>query len=407
MNMLQNASWTEARSLLLDRVQPVDREDAALDACAGRVLAFDLKAGEDVPPFDRSAYDGYAFRAEDTERASEARPAALRITETVRAGQTPKYPVRPGEAAHVMTGAIIPEGADCVINFERTKFTADAVTLFEPMKSGSNIVKRGEDVKAGALLAPCGTVIDAGLAGALAAQGIPRVPVYRKPVIGLVSTGSEVVEADQDQPLGTIRNANRAAFTALLTKEGCAVRYLGLAGDEAESIRTLISEGIKTCDAVILTGGVSVGDWDVTPDAMEKAGADILLRGVRMKPGMACAYGIADGKLVLGLSGNPASAFTNFCACCLPAVRRLCGRLDPLPRAFQASLEKGFRKKSPADRFLRGRLALEDGTVRFLASKDQGNAVLSSAIGCNSFLLIPGGSGPVEAGTKLNGFMLE
>ena len=406
MNMLQNASWTEARSLLLDQVQPVDREYAALDACAGRVLAFDLKAGEDVPPFDRSAYAGYAFRAAATEQASEARPITLRITETVRAGQTPRCPVGPGEAARVMTGAIIPEGADCVINFERTRFTADAVTLFEPLKSGSNIVKRGEDVQAGALLAPCGTAIDAGLAGALAAQGVSQVFVFRKPVIGLISTGSEVVEADQEQPLGKIRNANRAAFTALLTEEGCAVRYLGLAGDDAESIRALIAEGIKTCDAVILTGGVSVGDWDVAPDAMERAGADVLLRGVKRKPGMACAYGIAGGKLLLGLSGNPASAFTNFCACCLPALRRLCGRRDPLSETFQAVLEKDFRKKSPADRFLRGRFTCSDGTARFLASKDQGNAVLSSAIGCGAFLLIPAGSGPVEAGTKLNGFML-
>ena len=144
-------------------------------------------------------------------------------------------------------------------------------------------------------------------------------------MIGLISTGSEVVEADQPQTPGKIRNANRSTLTALLSREGCRVRYLGLAGDEAESIAALISEGLNTCDAVILTGGVSVGDWDVTPEAMERAGADILLRGVDMKPGMACAYGAANGKLILGLSGNPASSLTNFCACALPALRRLCG----------------------------------------------------------------------------------
>ncbi len=406
MNMLQNASWTEARDLLLNRVQPVATEDAALDTCAGRVLAFDLKAREDVPPFDRSAYDGYAFRACDTAEASRERPVVLRITETVAAGQTPRYPVGPGEAAHVMTGTSIPQGADCVINFERTAFTEDAVTLFEPVKAGSNIVVRGEDVKAGALLAPRGTVIDPGLAGVLAAQGIPKVRVYRRPLIGLISTGSEVVEADQTQPPGKIRNANRSTFTALLTREGCEVRYLGLAGDEIESVRSLIARGVRECDAVILTGGVSVGDWDVTPAAMEQAGADILMRGVRMKPGMACAFGVAEGKLVLGLSGNPASSFTNFCACALPAVRGLCGRIDPLPKAFQAELAKSFRKKSPTDRFLRGRLLLESGTVRFLPSGDQGNVVLSSAIGCDAFLLVPAGSGPMEAGAKLTGFLL-
>ena len=404
--MLENAFWTEARDVLLGLAKPVETEYVPLDACAGRVLAFDLKAEEDVPPFDRSAYDGYAFRACDIVEASQENPVTLRITETVQAGQVPCFPVGPGEAAHLMTGAKIPQGADCVINFERTAYTADTVTLFEPYKSGSNIVKRGEDVQAGALLAPCGTEIDAGLAGTLAAQGIPQVSVYRKPIVGLISTGSEVVEADEEQPLGKIRNANRSTFTALLTKEGCEARYLGLAGDDAESIRALIEKGLAECDAVILTGGVSVGDWDVTPAAMENAGADILLRGVRMKPGMACVYGAAGGKLALGLSGNPASSFTNFCACALPAIRRLCGRSEPLPQAFQGELVKGFRKKSPADRFLRGRLMLDDGTVKFLASSDQGNVVLSSTIGCEAFLLIPGGSGPVEAGTKLNGFLL-
>ncbi len=404
--MLQNATWIEARDLLLSLAKPVEEETVALDHCAGRVLAFDLLAAEDVPRFDRSAYDGYAFRAEDVREASKEHPVTLRITETIPAGQVGRFPVEEGQAAHLMTGAKIPAGADCVINFERTALTEETVTLFQPLRPGDNIVKRGEDVAAGALLAPAGTVIDAGLAGTLAAQGISGVWVRRRPVIGLISTGSEVVEADQEQPEGKIRNANRATFTALLAKEGCLVRYLGLAGDEVGEISRLISEGLKECDAVILTGGVSVGDWDVTPAAMEQAGADILLRGVRMKPGMACAYGLAEGKLVLGLSGNPASSLTNFCACALPALRKLCGRKDILPAFIRASLVRGFKKKSPSDRFLRGRLELGDGTVRFAASSDQGNVVLSSTIGCDAFALIPAGSGPVEPGTILDGFVL-
>ena len=404
--MQSNITWKEARDLLLGLTVPVAAETVPLDKASGRILAFDLTAAEDVPPFDRSAYDGYAFRAADTAEASKEHPVTLKITETVAAGSVPALPVTPGTAAHVMTGAKIPEGADCVINFERTEFTDQTVTLFAPMRCGDNIVRRGEDVPEGTLLAPCGSTIDAGLAGTLAAQGIPMVKVFRKPVVGLISTGSEVVEADQEQPTGKIRNANRSTFTALLSQEGCSVTYLGLAGDEAEAIRDLIRESLRACDAVILTGGVSVGDWDVTPEAMEQAGAKLLLRGVAMKPGMACAYGIAEGKLVLGLSGNPASSMTNYCACVLPAVRRLCGRRDPLPETIVAELAADFRKKSPADRFLRGRLDLSGGTVRFLAPRDQGNVVLSSAIGCDSFLLIPAGSGPVEAGTRLSGFRL-
>ena len=268
MDMRENLSWTQARDLLLNLACPTETENISLDECAGRVLGFDLKAEEDVPPFDRSAYDGYAFQAEDVKNAGKEAPVTLRITETIPAGAAAKLPVEPGTAAHLMTGAKIPAGADCVINFERTEFTDETVTLFAPVKSGDNIVRRGEDVAKGTLLAGIGERIDAGLAGTLAAQGIARVRVFRKPVIGLISTGSEVVEADEALTEGKIRNSNRAAFTALLQSEGCKVRYLGLAGDEVNCISQLIAEGISTCDAVILTGGVSVGDWDVTPAAM-------------------------------------------------------------------------------------------------------------------------------------------
>ena len=404
--MLKNASWTQARDLLLSAARPVETETVPLDECALRVIAFDLTAREDVPPFDRSAYDGYAFQSADTQNACREQPVTLRLVETLPAGSTAVHSVKSGQAVHLMTGAPIPEGADCVINFERTAFTDETVTIFSALRPYDNIVRRGEDVKKDSLLSPRGTVIDAGLAGTLSSQGISQVCVFKKPLIGLISTGSEVVEADQPQPPGKIRNANRSTFTALLNREGCQVQYLGLAGDDAKSIAALIEKGLAACDAVILTGGVSVGDWDVTPEAMELAGAEILLRGVDMKPGMACVYGEANGKLVLGLSGNPASSLTNFCACALPAIRKLCGQKDPHPQLISARLVRGFKKKSPSTRFLRGRLSLDTGFVCFDAAADQGNVVLSSTIGCTAFLLIPGGSGPIDAGTELKGFML-
>ena len=404
--MKNNISWVEARDMLLALAVPAGTECVPLAQCACRVLGFDLTAPEDVPPFDRSAYDGYALRAADVANASRERPVTLQLTETIPAGQVAKLPVNAGQAAHLMTGAKLPEGADCVINFERTEFTDTAVTLFAPLQSGDNVVKRGEDVMAGALLAPRGALIDAGLAGTLAAQGISRVEVYRRPVIGLISTGSEVVEAEDEQADGKIRNANRATFTALLEKEGCQVRYLGLAGDEETAIASLIAEGLQSCDALILTGGVSVGDWDVTPAAMERCGVELLARGVAMKPGMACAYGVRENKLVLGLSGNPASSLTNYCACVLPAIRRLCGRANPIPAEITLELANPFKKKSPATRFLRGRIDLSTGAVRLIAPKDQGNVVLSSTIGCDALAIVPAGSGPLEAGTKLKGFML-
>ena len=404
--MPEITSWREARDLLLSLARETGTEETPLEECAGRVLAFDLTASGDVPPFDRSAYDGYAMRSQDLEKAGKGSPVTLRITETVPAGMVPAKRVENGTAARVMTGAKIPDGADCVINFERTAFTEETVTVFQPLRRGENIVRQGEDVAAGTLLANRGTVIDAGLAGTLAAQGITCVRVYRKPQIALISTGSEVVEADCEEGPGKIRNANRAAFTALLQKEGCHISYMGLAGDDAGEIAALISRGIEECDAVIITGGVSVGDWDVTPEAMILSGARMLLRGVSMKPGMACAYAVCGEKPVLGLSGNPASALTNYCACVLPAIRRMSGRAEALPAAFTAEMAEGFGKKSPSERFLRGRLRFSEGKTLFVPAGAQGNAVLSSAIGCDAYAVVPAGSGPLEAGRTVSGFVL-
>ena len=217
--MLKNVEWTEARDLLLSLAAPVETETVPLEKCAGRVLAFDLRAEEDVPPFDRSAYDGYAMRSSDIASADRDHPVTLRITETVAAGKVPLFAVGAGEAAHLMTGAKIPEGADCVIMFEKTAFTEESVTVFIPLRPGDNVVRRGEDVVRGTLLAPCGTVIDPGLAGTLASQGVASVRVFRRPRIGLITTGSEVVDADQTPEPGQIRDANRAVLTALRRTE--------------------------------------------------------------------------------------------------------------------------------------------------------------------------------------------
>ena len=182
--------------------------------------------------------------------------------------------------------------------------------------------------------------------------------------------------------------------------------WLGSAGDRVETISGLIRTGMETCDAVILTGGVSAGDYDLTPAAMEACGAEIFFRRVDMKPGMACCFGMAKEKLLCGLSGNPAAAMTAFYAVALPALKKLCGRRFCLPREVTVTLLEGFYKKSPVARLLRGTLVLTDGEVKMALSPKQGNGVLSSAMGCDAMAVIPAGSGPLASGTKLKGFML-
>ena len=399
-------SHIEARSRMLERVCPVDTETVPLPQLSGRILAVDVTARESIPPFDRSPYDGYAFRAEDTGSASRENPVTLRILEEIPAGGLSHFPVAEGCAVKVLTGAPIPEGADAVIKFERTEYTRETVTIFAPCKSGSNIVRAGEDVRAGDPLAKAGANIDAGLLGTMASQNIPEAPVYRIPKIGILSTGSELVEVGSPRVPGKIYDSNRYMLCAAVRRMGLEPVLIGKAADNVPDILACIRQGLAACDGLLLTGGVSVGDYDLTPDAMEQAGVELLFRGVDMKPGMACAYGVWNGKPVCGLSGNPASAITNFHAIAAPVLRKLSGQADCVPQEISLKLVGGFRKKSPGTRFLRGILDLSDGTVRMRVPREQGNVVLSSTIGCNVMAMIPAGSDALPEGTELKGFLI-
>lgn len=405
--MKNSLSFEKARELLLERVHSVGTEILPLEACGGRILAKGVTALRDVPPFDRSPYDGYAFRAADAAGASRETPVTLRVLEEVPAGSLPRFAAAEGAAIRIMTGAPIPEGADAVIMYEKTAFTAETVTLFDPVRPGDNIVRAGEDVLAGETLGSAGGLLDAGTLGTLAAQGIPALEVYRRPRVGVISTGSELIEPGEPPQPGKIYNSNRYTFTALLSEAGCEPVWLGSSGDRTESIAALIRKGEAGCDAVILTGGVSAGDYDLTPAAMEACGAEVLFRRVDMKPGMACCCGLGEGKLLCGLSGNPAAAMTSFWAVVLPALKKLCGRRDCLPGELTVTLLDGFKKKSPVTRLLRGRLTFSQGAAEMTLSPKQGNGVLSSAAGCDVMAVIPAGSGPLPAGTKLKGFMLR
>ena len=399
-------TYVEARDALLGHVAPVGTERVPLDESLGRVLAADLVAAEDIPAFDRSAFDGYAFRAADLVGASRETPVTLRITEEIPAGATPTKPVGPGGCAKILTGAPIPEGADTVINYEVTEFTDAAVTFFEPVACGRNVVLAGEDVKKGTVLARRGDVIDFGTVGTLAAQGVTRPEVFRRVRVAVLSTGSELVDATETPGPGMIRNSNAHTLSAALRRFGAEPVYLGIAVDTEAGIAALMERGLSECDAVISTGGVSVGDYDLTPAAMDRIGVETLTRGVQLKPGMACAYGIRGDRLVCALSGNPASCIINFYTVALPALRKMSGCRAPIPEELTLTLADAFPKPSNVTRILRGTLDLHDGTARLRLPRDQGNVVLSSTIGCDVFAVVPAGSGPLPEGTKLQGFLL-
>ena len=405
--METNMEYRAARELLLGKIGPISRvEHVPLLEADGRVLAEDVTAAGNVPPFDRSPYDGYAFRAADTANADPAHPVTLSILEEVPAGSMWSRKVTPGTATKILTGAPIPPGADAVTKYEDTVFTTETVTISKVFSAGDNVIPRGEDVQKGQLLAKAGTVIDSALLGTLAAQGITEPLVYGIPKVGLITTGSELAEPGEALSGGKIVNTNRYTFLAAVRRAGCAPTITGAPGDDPEDIAGAMNEALDTCDMVITTGGVSVGDYDFTPDAMTRCGAEILIRTLFLKPGGASAYALRDGKLLCGLSGNPASALTNFYAVVLPALRKLRGLMEPHLTEIPVILAEDFSKKSPKTRLIRGILDLSNGSARMHVSKGQGNGVLHSLIGCDLLAEIPAGSPKLPAGTKLSAYLI-
>ncbi|UQZ88922.1 molybdopterin molybdenumtransferase MoeA [Deltaproteobacteria bacterium Smac51] len=404
--MEKNIPFEQAREIMLANCPVAGAENAPLSGSMGRILAEDVLAVTDIPPFPRSPFDGYAFRAADSAGASRQNPVTLRIIEEIPAGSTPSKAIIAGTAAKILTGAPIPDGADTVVMYELTEFTDDFVKIFSMAAPGTDIVPAGEDVQAGMVLAKKGDLIDPALAGSLASQGIAAMLVYQRPKVGIISTGSELVEADQPISGGSIRNSNRYALEAACAGIGAEPVYLGRADDNTDEIAALIGKGLESCLMVFTSGGVSVGDYDFTPAAMELAGAEVLVRGLRLKPGGACAYGVKDGRLIFGLSGNPSSAMTNFYAVALPCLRKLCGHRRFLPRMTKVTLIDSFNKKSPNTRIISGRLDISDGTVRMRASVMQGNSILRTLVGCDVMAVIPAGSPPLAAGTVLDAYLL-
>ena len=410
--MLSRPDFAAARDILLVNTASVGTEEVDLAKSAGRLLGQEVRAAADVPGFDRSPYDGYAFRAQDVAGASAFAPVTLSVVDNIAAGDVPHEYISIGTAARLMTGAPVPEGADAVVPYEVTKFTDTEVQIFSAAKEGQNIVRRGEDVVRGQLLVQPGVPIDDGLAGTLAAQGIFHPVVCRRPVIGIISTGDELVDEGDALSPGKIYNTNRYSLQAACAGLGCEAVYLGLVKDSAEEITRLILEGIGEkygCDGILLSGGVSAGDHDLTPDAMKMAGTQILVRGLNFKPGMAGAYGILERggtKVpVMALSGNPAACMTAFRLVAAPVLKKLAGWLDPLPVEVDCELMSDFPKASKGTRILRGKKVFRNGKVYLEFSNRQGNAVLSTMSGNDIMAVIPAGSGPLKAGTVLKGYL--
>lgn len=396
----------KAIQLLLDVVKPVEKEEILLADALGRVLAEDLKAVHNIPPFDRSPFDGYAIRGEDTVDATQDHPITLTITEDIPCGSVPTMPVLSGEAGKVSTGAPMPHGTNTVIKYEETVFDQKTVSIASYQKPGSQIIRCGEDAVKGQLLAAAGTVITPAYMGVLAGQGFDRVTVYRSVVISVLNTGSELVQPGDELKEGKIYNSNYYTIRGLLQTMPVEVKDAGLIKDDLNAITEKVSELLQNSDMVITTGGASVGDYDWALRSAEKLGARVLFCGAKIKPGGSFVTSEKDGRIILSLSGNPGAAIDGLLKIGLPSIRRLCGFKSIMPRRVEMYMEKDFRKTSDRLRLIRGKRVFDSGKVIFRAAAEDRNSRLSPLVGCDVIVEIPAGNSPPKQGDLVQGFLV-
>lgn len=407
MNYKDQLTPDQGAAKLLDFTIDYKYEEIQTDQAFKRILAEDLYAKIDVPSFDKSPFDGYALRGEDTIGASQDNPISFDLTEEIPAGSFPKKEVGKFQAAKILTGGPLPKGANTTIKFEKTDFTENQVFIKEELKAQTNIVRQGEDIKKGSLLLERGSVIDSPSLGLLASQGIEKIQVYKKPQLGFFLTGSELKELGQDLEPGEIYDSNHLTFLSLFENLGFEVKDYGLVGDDLDEITRLTKEANESCDLLITTGGASVGDYDYGARAVENLGGQVLFTKTAMKPGGSLVVSKLKDKAVINLSGNPGAALLGLFRVCLPFLKKTLGRKEIYSPAFEALLKKPFDKENPRLRLLRGSLEFKDGRVYFVEDSNQGNGILSSFVGCKVFGEIPPGVNYLEAGQLIKVYDLE
>ena len=337
-------------------------EHVWLDQALGRFLAADVTSDDDIPGFDRSTVDGYAVRAVDTAGASAGRPVVLTWAGRVAMGRRPAEPLKPGEAVSVATGAMLPEGADAVVMIEDTVPAGDGdgppqVAVTRAVSAGDNVLRRGSDVRRGEVVLTAGTRIGPAQVGALAAVGVVEVPVHRLPTVAVISTGDELVAPQEPVSPGTVRDANAYALAAAVRRDGGRVQRLGRVGDDGEALAAVLADSARQADLVLVSGGSSVGTRDLTLDAVEELGAEVLVHGIAVKPGKPTLVARRGTTLFFGLPGNPVSALVIYDLLVRPVLRACMGAARTLGLAVErAVLAESVRRPPAREELVRVRL---------------------------------------------------
>lgn len=397
-------SYEDALSEVLKRAVPRLSVRVQLLDALGLVLAEPVTARDDIPFTDNSAMDGYAVRFEDIKNASAANPAVLELAGEVPAGKTYKGVLEPGKAVAIYTGAPIPDGADTVVEIEVTEAKNGKVYVYASREAGANIRKRGEDVKAGKTVFSEGTVVTPAVAGVLASIGRSTVRVYRPLVVAVISTGSELVEIDDDLYPGAVRNSNTYLLEALLKELPVKVINYGTVADDLETIKMVLAEASLKADVILTTGGVSMGDYDLVKIALEELKFKQVFWRVAQKPGKPLAFYEKEENKVhaFGLPGNPAAVHICFLEYVRPFLLKAMGYENCGPIKLRAKFKDGYYKKAGRLNFVRVALFEKDGELWAEKAGAQGSGVLSTSARSNAIALIPAEVEEVRHGEEVD-----
>ncbi|MBN2184183.1 MAG: molybdopterin molybdotransferase MoeA [Candidatus Krumholzibacteriota bacterium] len=384
-------SFEKALEIVTGSAGLIEREDIPLIESTGRVLAEDIYSDIDMPPFDKSAMDGFACRREDIDSGR------LKIIETVPAGKIPKKTVGKGECSRIMTGGVVPQGADNVVMVENTEEDDGFVTVTS-ITSERNVCHKGEDLKAGDPVMRRGTVIGSSKIALLASVGIDPVPVFRRPVLGIVATGSELVEPHEKPEGAMIRNSNGYQLCSQAAAAGFDPRYLGIAGDTPDAVGRIIDERAEGIDIFIFSGGVSMGEYDFVPGVLKEKGFDLFFEKVAVKPGKPMVFGKKGNCWVFGLPGNPVSTFILFELFVKPFCFRMM-ETDYIHREAVATVSKKISRKKTGRRSHLPVRYSGPGEVSMV--EYHGSAHIGAIAEADGFIAIPESVSGFEAGDRV------
>lgn len=393
----------DAIKIVLERIEPLGSETIALEQAHGRVLAEDIRADMDLPPFDRARMDGYALRSSDVSAA----PATLRVIGEIAAGAQFEHHLNAGEAIKIFTGAPVPPGADAVQKVEVTRANGTSVEILESVTPGQFITPRASEIAAGEVIATPGREIGPAELAVLASFGYARVRVGRRPRVAVISTGSELVDVATKPEAAQIRNSNTYTIGAYAERAGAIVDDLGTVQDTPEATRDALIRAADNRDIVITSGGVSMGDYDLVKAALDEIGAEVFFDKVSIRPGKPTVFARRDKTFFFGLPGNPVSTSVTFNVFARPAIRKMQGDATPALPMVRARLARSLKDASSRRSYLPARLSIEDGRAMVEALKWGGSSDLVAFMRATALIIVAEDVHEIEAGGLVDVVLLD